>query len=138
MIATLPSRRLTWRTRTCPATHRSGIRGATRGTTMTYRRAVHHLNAIALGLVVAGSTTSTASAQTQDSTARPTGLPKKIQWKFNFDAGVGGFGFGNSLYTDVRPDPSGNLGDDWVETFAKPALSAEYSLSTGALYGAAS
>jgi len=107
---------------------------------MTYRRAVHHLSTIALGLVVAGSTTSIASAQTQDSTptARPTGLPKKIQWKFNFDAGVGGFGFGNSLYTDVRPDPSGNLGDDWVETFAKPALSAEYSLSTGALYGAAS
>src|SRR3982751_2807686 len=90
---------------------------------------------LALGFLLLGST---AMAQNADTTTRSTGLPKKIQFKFNFDAGLGVFGFGNSLYTDVRPDPSGNLGDDWVESFAKPALSAEYALKTGALYGAAS
>ncbi len=31
----------------------------------------------------------------------------------------------NSLYTDVRPDPSGNLSDNWVESFVKPALSGD-------------
>jgi hypothetical protein len=36
-------------------------------------------------------------------------LPGKVQWKFNFDAGIGAFGFNNSLYANVRPDPSGDL-----------------------------
>ena len=94
------------------------------------------LSAGVFGFVLLGST---AKAQSNDSTAaRSTGLPKKIQWKFNFDAGLGAFGFGNSLYTDVRPDPSGNLGDDWIESFAKPAISADYALKTGTLYGKAS
>jgi len=97
-----------------------------------------HWWAVPLGLLFVAST-APAQNQTHDTTsARATGLSKKIQWKFNFDAGVGAFGFGNSLYTDARPDPSGDLGDDWVESFAKPALSAEYALRTGALYGAAS
>ena len=98
-------------------------------------RAVRWLSAIAsAALVFAG----TAAAQNQDTTARSTGLPKQIQWKFNFDAGLGAFGFGNSLYTQAHPDPSGNLGDDWIESYAKPALSAVYPLKTGSVYGAAS
>ena len=110
---------------------------------MRYLRAANHLGAAAAAFLFAG-TNAMAQAQNHDSTStvtpaeRSTGLPKKIQWKFNFDAGLGAFGFGNSLYTDARPDPSGNLGDDWIESFAKPALSAEYALETGALYGAAS
>jgi hypothetical protein len=81
-----------------------------------------------------------ARAQNVDttSTARSTGLPKRVEWKFNFDAGLGTFGFANSLYTDPRPDPSGDLSENWLETFAKPALSATYALTTGQLYGAAS
>ena len=98
-------------------------------------RAVRCLLAVAFGVVFPGSS---AVAQNQDSTARSTGLPKQIQWKFNFDAGLGAFGFGNSLYTQAHPDPSGNLGDDWIESYAKAALSAVYPLSTGAVYGAAS
>lgn len=58
--------------------------------------------------------------------ARSTGLPKKVQWTFNLDAGIGAFGFGHSLYTDVRPDPSGNLSDNWFESYAKPALSGTF------------
>jgi hypothetical protein len=91
--------------------------------------------AIASGALVLASP---AAAQNQDTTARSTGLPKQVQWKFNFDAGLGAFGFGNSLYTQAHPDPSGNLGDDWIESYAKPALSAVYPLKTGSVYGAAS
>ena len=82
---------------------------------MKQPRALKLLRAVALGLLLLGST---VNAQNSDSTsaARSTGLPmsKKVQWKFNFNAGFGAFGFGNSLYTDARPDPSGDLGDDWV------------------------
>ena len=109
---------------------------------MPHRRTATHWMTAAFGLLLILGSTAPAQSPTSDSTsapsARSTGLPTKIQWKFNFDAGVGAFGFGNSLYTDARPDPSGDLGDDWVESFAKPALSAEYALRTGALYGAAS
>lgn len=66
---------------------------------------------------------------------RSTGLPKKIKWTFNLDAAWGTFGFANSLYTDVRPDPSGNLSDNWFEGYIKPALSAEYPLGESFLYG---
>jgi hypothetical protein len=91
-----------------------------------------------------GSAQQGPEAQPQDSAAaqapepRPTGLPKRVDWNFNFDAGFGAFGFSNSLYTDVRPDPSGNLSDNWEESYVKPALSGSYKLNTGELYGAIS
>jgi hypothetical protein len=69
---------------------------------------------------------------------RPTGLPSKVDWEFNFDAGLGSFGFSNSLYTNSRPDPSGDLSDNWVESFAKPGLSGTYALGKSTLYGKAS
>ena len=35
----------------------------------------------------------------KDTPEKPaTGLPSQVDWKFHFDAGWGGFGFGNSLY----------------------------------------
>jgi alginate export protein len=81
-------------------------------------------------------------AQAQDTTATPpanearsTGLPKGIQWTFNLDAGLGAFGFSNSLYTDVRPDPSGDLSDNWFESFVKPALSASLGTGKSELFG---
>ncbi|MBP2648719.1 MAG: hypothetical protein H6Q77_2343 [Gemmatimonadetes bacterium] len=82
------------------------------------------------------------SVPAPDSTAakaaeeRPTGLPKGVQWTFNLDAGLGAFGFGNSLYTNVRPDPSGDLSDNWFESYVKPALSGSIDLGGGSeLYG---
>jgi hypothetical protein len=66
---------------------------------------------------------------------RTTGLPKKGTWTFNLDIGLGGFGFANSLYTNVRPDPSGDLSDNWAESFAKPAISASFGLGRSELYG---
>jgi hypothetical protein len=101
-----------------------------------------HLRAVTFALLFLAGT---AQAHAQDSVStpapaeqRPTGLPKKLQWEFNFDAGLGTFGFSNSLYTDVRPDPSGDLSDNWVESFVKPKLSASHGLGKSELYGAIS
>jgi alginate export protein len=66
---------------------------------------------------------------------RSTGLPKAGHWTFNLDAGLGGFGFAHSLYTNERPDPSGNLGDNWAESFVKPAVSASFDVGKSELYG---
>ena len=60
--------------------------------------------------------------------ARSTGLPGGVDWTFNFDAGAGGFGFMNSLYADPRPEqPSGELSDNWFESWAKPALTGTFT-----------
>jgi hypothetical protein len=74
-------------------------------------------------------------AEPQQKEARSTGLPQKVNWTFNFDAAWGSFGFGNSLYTDNRPDPSGNLSENWFEGFIKPALSGSLALGKSELYG---
>ena len=76
---------------------------------------------------------SQAPAQAKEQ--RPTGLPKKVQWTFNLDAGIGAFGFGNSLYTDVKPDPSGDLSDNWFESYAKPAISGTVRAGKGSFFG---
>jgi len=67
---------------------------------------------------------------------RPTGLPSKVTWKFNFDAGWGGFGFANSLYQDPKEGVRQDYGDRWMEGFLKPALTATYTLpSSSEFYG---
>src|SRR5688572_2115226 len=99
-----------------------------------------HVRAVSIAfLLCAGA----EQAQAQDSVppapageeARSTGLPGKVDWEFNFDAGLGTFGFSNSLYANVRPDPSGDLSDNWVESYVKPAVSGTYGLGEGAIYG---
>jgi hypothetical protein len=87
-------------------------------------------------MLVAGAARAVAQAAKEPAKEeRPTGLPKKPQWTFNFDAGFGAFGFGHSLYTDVRPDPSGDLSDNWLESFVKPALSGTLPAGKGELFG---
>ena len=44
----------------------------------------------------------------QDTEKRSTGLPQRVSWTFNFDAGVGSFSFFNSLFTNPRDEPSGD------------------------------
>ena len=63
---------------------------------------------------------------------RGTGLPPGLEWTFNFDAGLGSFGFLNSLYTNPRDEPSGNLSDNWQEGYVKPGLSGLFRFSNGA------
>jgi len=67
----------------------------------------------------------------------PPGFPPGLDWKFNFDAGFGSFGFSNSLYTDPKPDqPSGDLSDNWLEGFIKAGISADYKLANSSvIYG---
>jgi hypothetical protein len=74
-----------------------------------------------------------ALAQSKDE--RSTGLPKAVTWTFNLDAGIGGFGFNNSLYLDNKPDPSGDLSDNWFESYAKPAISGTVRSGKGAFFG---
>ena len=91
---------------------------------------------VTLGLLVLAGVGQVHAQEKQEE--RPTGLPSQVQWKFNLDAGLGVFGFGNSLYTNVRPDPSGDLSDNWVESFAKAGVSGTYGLKKSQLYGALS
>lgn len=67
----------------------------------------------------------------------PPGLPGGVDWVFNFDATFGGFGFGNSLYTNPKPgEPSGDQGANWSEASLKPALSGAYTMGgTSQIYG---
>lgn len=65
---------------------------------------------------------------------RSTGLPSWGEWTFNFDAGFGAFGFNNSLYANQRPDPSGDLSDNWLESFMKPALSGDFKVQSGTVF----
>ncbi|HUL02082.1 MAG TPA: hypothetical protein VLV16_02495 [Gemmatimonadales bacterium] len=98
---------------------------------MAFRSA---LAALALLLTVAGQA---RAQQTQAKEERPTGLPKKVEWTFNFDAGLGMFGFAHSLYQN-RPDrPTDSLSDNWLESSAKPALSGIWHLGGkhGELFG---
>ena len=62
-------------------------------------------------------------------------MPAGLDWTFNFDATWGAFGFGDSLYTDPKPEqPSGDLSDDWFEGSVKPALSGEYTTDSSAQF----
>ena len=69
--------------------------------------------------------------------ARSTGLPSGLDWTFNIDASVATFGFMNSLYANPKPEqPSGDLGDNWLEGSVKPAISATYtSKNASQIYG---
>src|SRR5688500_1140559 len=86
----------------------------------------------ALAIVTATATAAEVEAE------RGTGLPDRGEWTFNLDIGVGAFGFDNSLYGNQRPDPSGDLSDDWFESYIKPALAVEFPIKRGALFAKAS
>jgi hypothetical protein len=59
---------------------------------------MRQLRSAAVGfLFLAAAGQATAQAGPAKPEERPTGLPGKVQWKFNFDAGIGAFGFNNSL-----------------------------------------
>jgi hypothetical protein len=66
----------------------------------------------------------------------PTGLPRGIDWKFNFDASWGTFGFANSLFQNPKENVPDNLSDQWLEGAIKPSLSGSHKLaSSSEFYG---
>ncbi len=90
------------------------------------------LTAIALLLAPAWSA---LAADEEEETFTPPGFPAALDWSFNFDASWGAFGFADSLYTNPKPEqPSGDLGDNWMEGAVKPALSAEYEMASSAKF----
>jgi Alginate export len=92
---------------------------------------------VACAVLLAMAATAYAEDKPEDKPAPPPGLPAGVDWTFNFDGAIGGFGFGNSLYTNPKPDePSGDLSDNWMEGSIKPALSGEYTTSSSSqIYG---
>jgi hypothetical protein len=98
---------------------------------------MHAISRTALASAVLLAIAGAAFAEDAPDKITPPGLPSGVDWTFNFDAAFGAFGFGNSLYTNPKPDePSGNLGDNWFEGSIKPALSGEYTTSSSSqIYG---
>jgi hypothetical protein len=96
------------------------------------RHSVHRKALAAVVFVLAA-----AAAHGEDKPYSPPGLPAGIDWEFHFDATWGSFGFGNSLYTNPKPDePSGDLSANWFEGSVKPALAGTYTLaSSSQIYG---
>src|SRR6478752_3283543 len=68
---------------------------------------------------------------------RSSGLPPRVKWTVNFDAGWGTFGFANSLYDNPKePGVEENLSDQWFEGYVKPAIAGSHAFaSTSELYG---
>jgi hypothetical protein len=97
------------------------------------RRATRRTVQAAILLAFAAATAQAA----EEKPFAPPGLPSGVDWVFNFDATFGGFGFGDSLYTNPRPgEPSGDLGSNWSEASMKPALSGAYTLGgSSQIYG---
>jgi len=99
------------------------------------RRIACNLPMAAAVLLALALSTAHTQETAEDNTWSPPGLPAGLDWTFNFDATVGYFGFGNSLYTDPKPDqPSGDLTANWLEGSLKPALSAEYTTERSAQF----
>ena len=98
-------------------------------------------SALLAGLCVLAAASAAAQETAPPPAAAPeertTGLPGGLDWTFNFDASWGNFGFANSLYTNPKPEqPSGDLGDNWFEGAAKPALTGTFTSSKSwQLYG---
>jgi hypothetical protein len=102
------------------------------------RRSVREVSFAILLLALTGARNADAQDAASASTDDSYGLPHQVEWKFNFDATWGVFGFGNSLFTDPKEGVRQNYGDRWMEGSAKPALSGTYKLSSSELYGKAS
>jgi hypothetical protein len=83
---------------------------------------------VAIALLIPSRAFGQTAAQNEPRHAdeRATGLPPHVEWKFNFDATWGTFGFANSLYQNPKEGVPENLSDQWFEGSIKPALSGVY------------
>jgi hypothetical protein len=99
---------------------------------------------VRIALLISVTALAPGMARAQDAAApsqekvdsRPIGLPSRVDWTFNFDAGWGNFGFMNSFFDNPKELPPENLSDQWFEGYLKPALSGTYTYqSSSQVYG---
>ena len=94
------------------------------------------LLAAALSIAPAAVLAQAPSDAAAQGTANSAGLPSRVDWTFNLDAGWGTFGFGNSLFDNPKEPVPENLSDQWFEGFIRPALSGTFKLrSSSEIYG---
>jgi hypothetical protein len=99
---------------------------------------VRRTSALAAGTVLA--LFGIGALAEEPATPPPPGFPEGFNWKFDFSASWGSFGFANSLYTNPKGgsggDVSGNLSDNWFEGAIKAGIGGDYTLSNSSqLYG---
>jgi hypothetical protein len=102
------------------------------------RRIASLVAAIALASnPLAAGAQENAAAEEEAAAPSPPGLPAGLDYTFEFGATLGAFGFGNSLYTNPKPDDiSGDLSDDWLEGSIKAGIGAEYTMADSSqVYG---
>ena len=86
---------------------------------------------VAAAVLLALAATPALAADEEAKPAPPPGLPAGVDWTFSLNATFGAFGFGNSLYRNPRPDPSGDLGDNWTEGTIKAGLAGVHTSDSG-------
>jgi hypothetical protein len=92
---------------------------------------------LAAAIVLALTPLAASGQEEEAATPSPPGLPAGVDYTFEFGATLGAFGFGNSLYTNPRPDePSGDLSDNWLEGSIKAGIGADYTMGDSSqIYG---
>lgn len=106
--------------------------------TSTFTKQCRSASRKALAVAILGALAAAAAYAEEEKPWSPPGLPAGIDWTFNLDATWGVFGFGNSLYKNVKStgDDNSNLDANWMEGSIKPALSGAYTLSNSSqIYG---
>jgi hypothetical protein len=90
--------------------------------------------------LLAAASLARAEDAPPDAAAKDThGLPAGSDWKLDFSAGWGFFGFGNSLYANSHDEVQQDLSDNWMEGFVKGGFSGTHKLNGGGeFYGALS
>ncbi len=64
-----------------------------------------------------------------------SGAGEGWSWASGFDAVLAGFAYGRPLFENERPDPSGDLGGNWLEGYAEPWLRGEIAVGRSRVRG---
>jgi opacity protein-like surface antigen len=95
--------------------------------------------AVAAVLLAAAAAARAEDAPQEEAKPDNHGLPAGTDWKLDFSAGWGFFGFGNSLYANSHDEVQQDLSDNWMEGFVKGGFSGTHKLNGGGeFYGAIS
>ena len=71
--------------------------------------------------------TAAAHAEDEPKTTVP-GFPAGTDWKLEFNAGWGFFGFGNSLFANSHDEVTQDLSENWMEGFVKGGFSGTHQM----------